>query len=190
MPGGKPGALLGGRTLLDRAVATVRAAGLTPVVCARAATPLPEVDAEHWVEELADDAPRHPLSGIAWALEHARAPIVVLPVDLPFLPPAALRALVGASAPGALLGDEGRPAALVAQLEPRLAPALWAAAHAGAPALRTLVDLGVGLVDLAALPGGPPDSSALLNVNDPSALAAAERILRGRPTSIDAISGR
>lgn len=184
MPGGKPGAMLAGTSLLERAVATVREAGLGPVVCARAGTPLPEASATRWIEATPDDAPRHPLAGIAWALEHAAAPIVVLPVDLPFLPAAALRALAGAPSPGALLGRAGRPAALVACLYPHLAPQLWAAAASGAPALRTLTDLGVQVVDLDGLPAGPVGPAALLNVNDPATLADAEREVRRRAATL------
>ncbi len=134
LPGGKPAALLAGRPLLGHAVDLVRAAGLEPVVCARASTELPPVDAPTWTEPKAgpDHAP-HPLAGVAFALERAAAPIVVVPVDLPFLPAPVLAALAGAPAPGAVLGVQGRPAALVAGLSPTLAPELRAAAMAGAP---------------------------------------------------------
>lgn len=179
-PGGKAGQLLEGKTLLARAVHAVRAAGLSPVVSARAATELPATGAERWDEPAT--APQHPLSGIAYALERAGAPIVVLPVDLPLLPPAVLYALASAPAPGALVGLGGAPAALVMAVDPSLAPALHAAAQAGAPALRTLAGLGVPIIELATLAPGA-DPAALTNVNDPLALAqVARQLARGGAT--------
>ncbi|MBO9533204.1 MAG: NTP transferase domain-containing protein [Solirubrobacteraceae bacterium] len=174
MPTGKASALLGGTTLLDRAAATVRAAGLEPVVSTRADAVLPRVDVPVWPEPH-PSGPPHPLHGIAAALASAGEPIVVLPVDLPFLPPPALAAL--AAGPGdAVLASAGRPAALVARLDPTLAPMLREAGTSGAPALATLVALGAVLLDLVeAAPGAPPH--ALLNVNDEVALAEAETLL-------------
>lgn len=181
LPGGKPAALLAGRPLLGHAVDLVRAAGLAPVVCARASTELPPVDAPTWTEpEAGPDHAPHPLAGVTFALERAAVPIVVVPVDLPFLPAPVLAALAGAPAPGAVLGVQGRPAALVAGLSPTLAPELRAAAMAGAPALRTLLSLGVQVVDLDAITRAEP-STALMNVNDPAALAAAEAIAGREP---------
>lgn len=188
MPEGKPAAVLAGQSLLARAVAVVRDAGLEPVVCAPQGARLPEVHAPRWIEATEADAPRHPLAGIAWALEHAAAPIVVLPVDLPFLPSSALRDLAAAPSPGAVLGTGGRPAALVAQLHPHLAAPLRAAAREGAPALRTLLALGVTISELRVEPGSLSAAEALLNVNDPATLAEAERLaaeLRSRANAPD-----
>lgn len=179
LPGGKPGAMLAGRPLLAHAVDLVRAAGLQPVVCARAATVLPPVDAPTWTEPETDpDHAPHPLAGVAFALGRAAAPIVVVPVDLPFLPPPVLSALATAPEPGAVLGLGGRPAALVAGLSASLAPALEAAAREGAPALRTLLRLGAHVVDLDTITPAEP-STALMNVNDPATLAAAEVVVAG-----------
>ncbi len=175
MPGGKAGAQLDGRPLLAHAIDTARTAGLEPVVSTRADAVLPPTAVPVWPEPH-PSGPAHPLHGIAAALDAAGEPIVVFPVDLPFLPPAALGALA-ASGSDAVLASAGRPAALVARLSPALAPALREAAASGAPALRTFVALGAELLDLAdAAPAAPPH--ALLNVNDPAALAEAERLLR------------
>lgn len=176
MPGGKAHARIGGRTLLQRAVDTVHAAGLEAVVSSRAQTALalpPGV--ERWDEPETGQTP-HPLRGVASALDQSSGPVVVLPVDLPFLPAEALSALA-AHRGQAILATGGRPAALVARLDPSLSRPLAAAADAGAPALRTLVDLGVALADLMHLaPTAPPH--ALLNVNDPATLAEAETLVR------------
>lgn len=172
MPAGKPGAELWGSTLLALAVATVRVAQLTPIVCARATTPLPAVDAELWREPGDVDARPHPLAAMAWCLERAGAPLLFLPVDLPLLPPEALAAVAaaGGGPVPAMLALEGRPAALVAAASPAHAEALAAAAQAGAPVLRTLAGLGAALVQPPSIMG----PRALTNVNDPSDLAALQ----------------
>lgn len=191
MGGDKAGALLGGRSLLEHAVELVVTAGLESRVCARDSTllpPLATVSADDvWREPGADgdvDDPRsaHPLAGVAHALERAGEPVVVLPVDLPLLPAAVLRGLAMHPAPSVVLARDGRPAALVAKLDPSVAPTLAAAALAGAPALRTLLDAGAALVELASLV--PVDRSeaehALTNVNDAADLAAVAAVLRRR----------
>lgn len=186
MGGDKAGAVLGGRTLLERAVDIVRAAGLEPRVCARASTVLPHVAgleaAAIWREPSAtgrrDDDP-HPLAGVAYAARTAGAPIVVVPVDLPLLPPDVLRALAAwpATAPATIIGVDGRPAALVARISPSLAAPLAQAARHHAPALRSLVSLGAQVTDLADLAPAVDATRALTNVNDPGDLAAVERLL-------------
>lgn len=82
---------LGGRTLLEHAVAAALGAGLRPVVVAKRAMALPAVDAERWDEP---DEPRHPLTGLRAALARAGPEgCVALACDTPFVPPALLRAL-------------------------------------------------------------------------------------------------
>ena len=84
--GGKPGAMLGGLTLLERAVATARRWTDAPVVAVReGGTDLAGV------EVMADDpALEGPLAGLASALALARRRgadhILTLPCDAPFLP--------------------------------------------------------------------------------------------------------
>lgn len=174
MGGDKAGAVLGGVSLLERALATLTGASLAPRVCARAATTLPACGAPIWREPAGDDA--HPLAGLAWALALAEAPIVAMPVDLPLLPSAALRALAARPEPLVVVGAHGRPAALVVRAAPHHARALGMAAQSGAPAMRTLLALGAVVVDLAVLaPGASKD--ALLNVNDAADLARAETLL-------------
>jgi molybdopterin-guanine dinucleotide biosynthesis protein A len=175
LDGDKAGALLGEQTLLAHAVELVRAAGLEPVVCARADTELPPVNATVWREPGGGDA--HPLAGLAWALEQASGPVVALPVDLPLLPPEVLTALAERREPLAVLAQDGRPTALVVRAGPEHAAALADAARAGAPALRTLVALGAALIELTELTELPP-GQALLNVNDAADLARAEELRR------------
>lgn len=188
MAGGKPAAKLDGRSLLAHAVGAVRHAGLEPRVCAREATWLPSVDVEEWREpshvvtpigagpEIEPPTAAHPLSGLAHALRRAGEPIVALPVDLPFLPPAVLSALAVRTEPLVVLAQDGHPAALVVRADPVHATALGAAAEQGAPAMKTLVALGAVLVELRDLaPHAAPH--ALFNVNDAADLVEAHRLL-------------
>lgn len=184
MQGNKAGAVLGGRTLLDRAIALVRAAGLEPRICVREGTVLPtsaELLADAvWREpaagETAGDA--HPLAGLAHAAATANEPIVALPVDLPLLPSEVLRGLATHPAAASVIGVNGRPAALVARVDASCVAALKAAAAEGAPALRSLVDLGAQVVEFAELAPTAEVGRSLTNVNGPADLAAVERLLR------------
>ncbi len=173
MPGGKPRARLGGRTLLAHAITIVEEAGLEPVVCTRPEVLLPPHAARVLIEP-AVDATAHPLRGVAHALEQVGAPIVVLPVDLPFVPPAALRALAERREPSAVVAIDGRPAALVARISPTLAPRLREAAEEGAGVLRTLAGAGAALIDAHDVQISEPERE-LANLNTPAELAAAER---------------
>ncbi len=179
MGGDKAGAMLGDRTLLAHAIGIVRAAGLQARVCARADTVLPAVDglteAHVWREPRSGHAPAdaHPLRGVAHAARTAGEPIVVLPLDLPLLPPAVLTALAVQHAPLAVVGEAGRPAALIARVDWSHADALDEAADTGAPALRTLLAMGAAVRELTDLAPGLEATLALKNVNDASDLEAA-----------------
>ncbi|MDO9355184.1 MAG: NTP transferase domain-containing protein [Solirubrobacteraceae bacterium] len=188
--GDKAGAKLAGRPLLAHATATVRAAGLLPRVCAREGTWLPSVDVEEWREPLHVTTPvgseagatdpsaaAHPLAGLAYALRRAAEPIVALPVDLPFLPAEVLRALAGRTETLVLLASGGRPASLVLRADPVHAESIATAARSGAPALRTLVDLGAVLLDLQQIVPEAP-AHALFNVSTAADLTEAHRLLR------------
>jgi molybdopterin-guanine dinucleotide biosynthesis protein A len=168
----KAGVLLDGRPLLHHAVAAARAAGLTPVVVAKADSVLPRADAERW-DEPAD--PRHPLAGVAAALRRAAAPVVVLPVDLPRVPPALLAHLAARPEPVVVTEGAGRLHPLLGRFDPRHAAALADAAAAGAPVVRTVRALGAVLVGPDVLAGFGDPERFLCNVNRPEDLAAAER---------------
>ena len=87
-------ALLDGRPLVAHAVAALAATpGLAGVVvAARPDTTLPgDLEVDVWIEP--GDGPRHPLAGIAHALERARRPVLVLAGDMPRVPSALLARL-------------------------------------------------------------------------------------------------
>jgi molybdopterin-guanine dinucleotide biosynthesis protein A len=168
----KAGVLLDGRSLLDHAVAAARAAGLTPVIVAKADSVLPPTDAERWDEPA---EPRHPLTGVAAALRHAGGPVVALPVDLPRVPPALLAHLAARREPLVVTEGAGRLHPLLGRFDRRHARALADAAAAGAPVVRTVRALGAVVVAPDVLAGFGDPVRFLRNVNRPEDLAAAAR---------------
>ncbi|EHN11984.1 molybdopterin-guanine dinucleotide biosynthesis protein A [Patulibacter medicamentivorans] len=165
----KAAALLGGRPLLAHAIDAARAAGLRPVVLAKADSPLPPLDVERWPEP---DEPRHPLIGIASALHRAAGPIVVLPVDLPCVPPGLLRALAERPEPLVVVEAAGRLHPLLGRFDPIHAVALQAAAEAGDPVVRTVLGLGAVRIGEEAVGRFGDPATLLANVNRPEDLAA------------------
>ena len=170
MGASKAGLVLAGATLLERAVAAARAAGLEPVVVAKADSVLPPVDAARWMEPA---APRHPLTGIVAALERAGdAGVVALACDTPLLPARLLTALATRDELTLVRTPDGRLHPLPGRYPAGVRDALAAARDAGAPMQRTLADLGARVLD-------EPAADALLNVNRPEDLRlAAARLVR------------
>ena len=170
--GQKATALLAGVPLLEHSLALLAAVTDTRAVVAKAATRLPPLPAEvhRWIEP---DTPRHPATGIAFALERAAGRTVLcLAVDLPLLDATTLQLLLAA--------DDGRSPCVVARVEGRLQPlcAVWrpeaapALAAADGKPMRSLVAaLEARVVDM-------PDPACFLNVNTAAELARAERMLR------------
>src|SRR3954469_3077639 len=94
MGGAKATALLAGRPLVAWALDALREAGFDErAVVAKRDTPLPELDVPVWIEP---DEPRHPLAGVAHALQRAGGDVVTVPVDVPLVPAALLRELAAA----------------------------------------------------------------------------------------------
>jgi molybdopterin-guanine dinucleotide biosynthesis protein A len=158
MGGAKAMALLDGRPLVAWALQALAAAGIERrVVVAKADTALPDLEVPVWVEPA---EPRHPLAGVAHAL--ARAPgedLLTVPVDLPLVPPATLRAL--AAAEGCAM-VRGQP--LVARFCAGTAISVSGRATDAVLALDPLVVEATG--------------EGFLNVNGPEDLRAAEALLR------------
>lgn len=128
---------LAGRPLIAWPLAAVEAAGLAPVVVAKADSELPPLSdlPARRIDEPAE--PRHPLCGIIAALEEAgrrgAQAAVIVACDMPLLPPALLARLAEIEAPLALPLAGGRPQPLVARYGTELLPALRAAAAPGRP---------------------------------------------------------
>ena len=165
----KPAAPIAGRPMIEWPLRAVQAVCEPVAVVCKASTelpPLPEA-VERWEEP---DEPRHPLTGIVFALERAGADVLVCAADMPFVDPGALRAVQAAAtaAPDAL--------AVVACGGERLEPALGVYRHA---ALRRLGE-AVGEEPLTRIVEGlepvrvPLAVSVVRSVNTPAELAAAE----------------
>jgi molybdopterin-guanine dinucleotide biosynthesis protein A len=164
----KPSALLAGRALASypaRALAEV--CETVALVCKRGSD-VPELgDVQRWIEP---DEPRHPLTGIVHALEHAGEPVLVCAADMPFVTADACRSLLGAPR---------KSMAVVATADGVLQPTFGVYAPAAlkllrdappdAPLTRTVEALHPARV---ALPG-----RVVQSVNTPEELALAERVL-------------
>jgi molybdopterin-guanine dinucleotide biosynthesis protein A len=143
------------------------------LVC-KPGTELPAIEgAERWEEPL---EPRHPLTGIAYALERADAPVLVCAADMPFVTPAACQSLIEAA--GGAGAVDAAVAVAAGELQPTFglyAPtALEALTEApeNAPLTETVAALDPVRVAL------PP--RLVRSVNTPEELAEAEAELAGR----------
>jgi molybdopterin-guanine dinucleotide biosynthesis protein A len=169
--GGKAARALAGRPLASYPAGALQTVCDRVAIVAKAGEGLPALPGvERWDGEPAE--PRHPLTGIVYALDRAGAPVVVCAADMPFVTAEALRMLMGAG---------GNAAAAVAVAGGVLQPVLAVyapaaldtlrAADADAPLTRTVEALDPVRV---ALP--PP---LVRSVDTPEELAAAEKELAG-----------
>ncbi len=171
-------AVLGGRTLVERALETLRACCERVVVVAPRTIELP-VPAE--LRRCDADPGEGPLAGLLTGAgdgEFERA--LVLGVDFPLVRPAALARLAErlGGAHVVLPVPTGVPQPLVAWYAASAVAPLAAAFARGERSIRRALDplerVLVSADELAALPGG---ADAFLNVNTPDDLARAERSL-------------
>jgi molybdopterin-guanine dinucleotide biosynthesis protein A len=178
--GDKAMVMLGSRPLISYPLAAMSAALADVAVVAKPDTLLPPhtrlCGAEVWLEP---PEPRHPLTGLLYALRRAAGrPVLVCASDLPFVTPAALRALARAPAGGApavlACSASGAAQPLLGRYEPAAAGLLQAAARAAvAPLQAAVAAIGPRHLTVA-------DADALFNVNSPEDLAAAEALLAAR----------
>jgi molybdopterin-guanine dinucleotide biosynthesis protein A len=171
---------IAGRSLLERAVATLAAACAEVVVVA----PL-DLDVGAVPARRVGDVPGFagPLAGLVAGLEACGgANAAVLGVDFPLVVPALVAALLErleAGAMDAVVPRPGRiPQPLVAAWSTAAAPRLRAALQAGETSLRGgLASLAVAWLDDAAIATLPGGIGALLNVNTPADLDVARGAL-------------
>ena len=177
---------LAGRTLLERAVATLAEACGDVVVAVPAGFDAgPPGPITRTVLDIAGHS--GPLAGLVAGLEAcAGADCAVLGVDFPCLSPAFLRALLDRLEAGDHLdaivprpGGIAQPivCAIAADAAPRLRSVLVSGISSPRDALATLA---VGWLDDAQLDRLPGGRDALLNVNTPADLEAARRRLAPR----------
>ncbi len=163
---------LDGRTLVSRAVAAVAAAGLEPVVAAKAAFDVASAGIDGPVRVLVEPArPVHPLMGVAHALTVLGRPVVTLPCDMPLLEPAVLRLLAGHPARVVVAAVNGRVQPLVGRFPPDVAAALHHTARTGGSA-RSVTGLpGAEVVEVTDI--DPAWAAGFVNINTQGDLAAA-----------------
>jgi molybdenum cofactor guanylyltransferase len=174
MGGSKPAATLAGRPLASYPAAVLATVCWRVALVCKPDTELPAIEgAERWDEP---PEPRHPLTGIAYALERADAPVLVCAADMPFVTPAACQSLIEAA--GGAGAVDAAVAVAAGELQPTFglyAPtALEALAEApeNAPLTETVAALDPVRVAL------PP--RLVRSVNTPEELAEAEAELAGR----------
>ena len=181
--GNKASVALNGEPLVHHALRTMREVVNDVAIIAKPQTMLPRLEgAMIWVEP---DKPVHPMLGVGEALALAGGrPVLVCPLDMPFISPGLLGALAGAN-------REARPAVmarcreitrpLVALYMPAAAPVLAQAAE-GLLALEELAgELKPKLVEVDA-----DDELELFDVDTPDDLLQAAGMLDAQRRSVRA----
>jgi molybdopterin-guanine dinucleotide biosynthesis protein A len=176
--GAKPLRLLGGRTLLDRAIEQARTWSDTVAVAARSAAQLSDPDAILLIDPPGLEGP---LGGLASALRLERPAVLTIPCDMPFLPddlPQRLAtALAGHGAALAASGGHVHPVCGLWRSD-----ALARMRDCVATRRRSLIGfaetIGYAAVEWASEPIDP-----FFNINSSDDLAAAERLLAGQNSS-------
>jgi molybdenum cofactor guanylyltransferase len=157
--GGKPGRLLGGQSLLDRALARARTWSGRVVVATR---------------ESDDPAIAGPLGGVAAALAPG-GDVLTIPCDMPFLPDD-LPARLTSRKPVTMAASGGHLHPVCALWKAEAAAGLPAYLATGRRSLRGFAEaVGYEAVEWAVAPYDP-----FFNVNDEEDLAQAEALLKSR----------
>jgi molybdenum cofactor guanylyltransferase len=165
---------LGGRPLLAYPVDALRAAGLDPVVVAKPATDLPDLDVPVVRDE---DIVEHPAAGIVAALRALHRPILVCACDMPLVSPDLARFIASVDAPLVVPQVAGRIQPLFARYSPPLLLALESALASERSLIALVERLDPRIVGEEELERFGDPARLLTNVNTPEELAAAERAL-------------
>jgi molybdopterin-guanine dinucleotide biosynthesis protein A len=176
----KAALVLAGRTLLQRAVDALVAAGASEIVLVGApGRPLTDVDAPVPVRLTRDAVEGDgPLRGILAGLEAARAEVaIVVGCDMPYLQPALLALLARHARAGARLVvplHDGRPEGLCSAWRRDAVEAVRAHLAAGDRAVMSVAtDLEAVRLPPEAYAGADADGRSFVNVNTPDELARA-----------------
>jgi molybdopterin-guanine dinucleotide biosynthesis protein A len=165
---------LGGRTLLARAVETIRRAGGTPIVVSP-----PRPDLDRLGVRLLDDEGTGPLQALRMGLAAAAGPAFALACDLPLLPSEVVAFLVESlgGAPVVVPRALGKLQVLAAAYGAAALAGFDAALAAGETSVQGAVaTLGPRLVEIDALQAWG-DETMFLNVNTPEDLRRAAALL-------------
>jgi len=177
--------VLGGVTLLERAVSALGAVADEVVVVRAPGQALPLVQTSGSLVVVSDPvAGAGPLEGIATGLEvSGSAVVVVVGVDHPFLRPALLRLLVERVRGGvawALPVADGHPQPMCSALSRAALPGIRAALSGGQHSpISVARSLGAVLIEEREWRGADPDGLSFQDVDTPEAFEAAVRYLEG-----------
>ncbi len=171
---------LNGRPLISYPLEAMwRALGQVAIV-AKIDTELPSVaGVTVWIEP---DEPRHPLLGVVHALGLADGrPVLVCPLDLPFVSTGLIRRIVGAAggpAPAVVAARDGQTQPLLGCYQPEALRPLSAALK------RSEIPVREAVAALQPMYYEVEDADALFNINSPDdLLQAAAMVDRRRPAS-------
>lgn len=170
--GAKATVELAGRPLISYPVAVLRAILPEVVILAKRDTEMPPAPGVPvWVEP---DAPRHPLAGVAHALERAAGrEVLACAGDMPLITSELVSRLAGwgGEAPAVVPRHTDGIEPLLALYRCAALPALHAAAREGAPARAAVAGLGPDWAQT-------PDAAPFLSVNRPEDRTRAAAALR------------
>jgi molybdopterin-guanine dinucleotide biosynthesis protein A len=158
--GGKPGRMLGGETLLDRALALARGWS-DEVIVVDGSTDAPGIEG--------------PLGALAAALASG-GDLITIPCDMPFLPADLPMRLGRTRAAAALAQSDGRLHPVCALWRARASEGLGPYVESGRRSLRGFAE-AIGY-EAVAWPTEPIDP--FFNINDADDLARAEALLKSR----------
>jgi molybdopterin-guanine dinucleotide biosynthesis protein A len=170
----KATAELAGRRLIDYPLAAAQAAGLEAVVVAKPRNDLPPLG----VPLLREPAePQHPLCGVLAALRDSGRPVLAVACDMPFLAPDLLAWLASQPEPLVVAETERGLQPLLARYDPVLTEALEVGLRREAPMQELVASLNPRTVGDRVLRRFGDSERLCFNVNSPSDLARAERML-------------
>jgi molybdopterin-guanine dinucleotide biosynthesis protein A len=167
---------LAGSTLAERAVASLRQAGLDPFIVTKRDRPV-EIEGVEVVVE--PDRPRHPLAGIAAAIRKAgERQVIVLACDLPLLTPDFFAWLADHDGGTVIPCPGGEPQPLAGRYGPADLEAIESALERQAPAREAAAGLAATFAGDGELARFGDPAVMFTNVNTPEDLRRAEALLR------------
>jgi molybdopterin-guanine dinucleotide biosynthesis protein A len=170
----KATAELAGRRLIDYPLAAAQTAGLEAVVVAKPHSDLPSLGVPLLLEPA---EPQHPLCGVVAALRESSRPVLAVACDMPFLASDLLAWLASQPEPLVVAETDRGLQPLLARYDPVLTDALEESLRREAPMREVVASLDPRAVGERVLRRFGDPQHLCFNVNSPSDLARAERML-------------